>query len=498
MRKARNRLRGHHDPSRRLRTVGRRECGVIAIMFAGALIVIVGFFALALDLSRVYNRKMEMQNVADTTALAAAVELNGTRQGIVNALQKASERMSASPQEALTYQYGKLGMNWSDLAMEFGSSPNGPWRSAEEAKTQPDGLSYAKVDTSGLDSSYGEISTFFFRVFSNAAVTSTGARAIAGRSALKVTPLGICAMRSESHRNHNGELEEFGYRRGVAYNLLDLNMPGTAAGTTFVVNPLPGATPITDVATLAPFVCTGTIAMSRLSGGTVVVSSPFPIGSLYYHLNSRFGSYTAPVAPCNARSAPSDANIKEYTYNGGSLWMRTTPAGQSAALLVDTSRRWTVAGPDTAPAGTTDIQFGPLWAYAKAVPYTAYQQAGEPEPAGGYGTYDTSAWNTLYFPGQPKTSTTTPYPTGQTTPTPYAYTSGTTFYKAPPTGNKSVRNQRVLNLPLLQCPVTGNSATVLGVGRFFMTVSATSTSLYGEFAGLAPEQSLGASVELYP
>jgi len=497
MRKIHSLARGHGLHAA-VRTAPRRQRGVIAIMFAGGLVVIVGFFALALDLSRVYNRKMELQNVADATALAAAVELNGTRQGVVNALEKASERLTGSPQEALTYQYGKLGMNWSDLALAFGSSPDGPWRTAEEAKTQPDGLSYARVDTSGLDHTYGEVSTFFYRVFSNATVPSARAHAIAGRSAIKVTPLGICAMRSESHRNHNGELEEFGYRRGVAYNLLDLNMPGGSAGKTFIVNPMPNAAPITAVATLAPFVCTGTMAMSRLSGGTVVVSSPFPIGSLFYHLNSRFGSYTAPVAPCNARSAPSDANIKEYTYNGGSPWMRTTPAGQSAALLVDATRRWTVAGPDTAPTGTTDTQFGPLWAYAKAVPYTAYQQAGEPEPAGGYGTYDTSAWSTLYFPGQPRTSTTTAYPTGTSTPTPYSYTTGTTFYKAAPTGNKSLRNQRVLNLPLLQCPVTGNNATVLGVGRFFMTVSATSTSLYGEFAGLAPEQSLGARVELYP
>jgi Flp pilus assembly protein TadG len=467
-------------------------------MFAGGLIIIIAFFSLAIDLSRLYNRKAELQNAVDTVALAAAPELNGTRQGIINALLKAADRFSASSAGALTYGYGKHPMSWSDSAMEFGSSPQGPWKSAEDAKGQPDGLLYVKVQTGGMDGVYGEVETLFVKLFTNSSIASTSARAVAGRSAIKVTPLGICAMRDESHRDHNGELEEYGYRRGVGYNLLDLNRPGSPAGQTFIVNPVVRSAPITDVATLAPFVCTGTMAMARLTGGKVTVSSSFPLSSLYYHLNSRFGSYTAPIAPCDPRSAPADVNAKEYTYNGGSPWMARTPLGQSAALLLSTDNRWTVAGPDAAPSDTTDAHFGPLWSYAKAVKYSSYQLAGEPEPPGGYGTFDTTAWNTLYNPGQPKTSTTTAYPSSQSTPTPYSYTSGSTFYRTPPGGSKSVANRRVLNLPLLECPVSGGKAKVLGIGKFFMTVSATDTTLFGEFAGLVPEQSLGAQVALYP
>jgi hypothetical protein len=473
------------------------ETGAIAIMFLGAFVIIISFFVLALDLSQLYNRKMELQNVADTIALATAHELNGTKQGVTNALQKASDRFTAFP-TTLTYQYGKRSMSWSDLAIEFGSSPQGPWQSSQAAQTQPDGLLYVKVDTNGLDKKYGNVDTLFLRALTKASVTSTSARAVAGRSAIKVTPLGICAMRDESHRNHNGELEEYGFRRGVGYNLLDLNRPGSSAGQTFVLNPVASTTPITNVTTLAPFVCTGTMAMTRLTGGRVTVSTSFPLSSLYYHLNSRFGSYSAPSSACDPRSAPADVNEKEYTYNGGSPWMSATPSGQSAALLASADRRWTVAGPDAAPAGTSGVQFGPLWSYAKAVDYSSYQQTGEPEPAGGYSTFSTTAWDTLYNPGKPKTSTTTPYPSSQTTPTPYSYTSGTTFFKLPPTGSKSVANRRVLNLPLLACPVSDNKATVLGIGKFFMTVPATENSLYGEFAGLAREQSLGTQIVLYP
>lgn len=482
--------------SRRPRTPGK-ERGVIAIMFAGALVIIIGFFVLALDLSMVYNRKMELQNVADTAALAAAHEINGTSNGISNAIQKASERFTISSAGALTYAYGKRNMNWTDLAIEFGPSPAGPWRTAQEAGAQPNGLLFVKVDTNGLDHAYGEVTNILLPFFTNSSVTSTGARAVAGRSAISVTPLGICAMRDEAHRDHNGELEEYGFRRGIGYNLLDLNRPGDTAGKTFIINPFAGTTPITSVTTLAPFVCTGTMAMARLTGGKVTVSPSFPLSSLYYHLNSRFGSYTAPVAACDSRSAPADVNVKEYVFNGGALWMSETPQGQSAALLESTERRWTIAGPDITPTETTAVQFGPLWSYAKAVEFSSFDQTVGPEPPSGYSTFDTSAWEKLYAPGKPKTSTTTPYPSGSSTSTPYSSTSGV-FYKSPPTGNKSVPNRRVLNLPLLECPVSGNQATVLGIGRFFMTVSATDSSLYGEFAGLVSEQSLGTRVVLYP
>lgn len=466
-------------------------------MFVAALTIILGFLALAIDLALLVHRKVELQNVADTVALAAAHELKGTPAGIAGALQQASSRFTGDA-DRLTYAYGKATMTWSDAAIAFGSSPGGPWRSAGEAMTNPDDLLYVQIDTAGLDNEYGRVATLFLSTFTDTLDAFTSARAIAGRSAIKVTPLGICAMREESHRNHEGELEEFGFRRGVGYNLLDLNLPGADAGQTFIVNPVARATPITDIATLAPFVCTGTMAMSRLSGGTVKVSASFPIDQLWQQLNSRFGIYGTTTTACDPRTAPADVNIKEFTANGGVPWMGATPAQQSAALLETPARRWTVAGPDTAPTGTLAVQFGPLWSYAKAVPYASYVSAGSPEPVAGYPTYGVTAWGTLYTPGQPTTSASTPYPASAQTPTPYSYTSGTQFYKGPPASNKSLPNRRVLHLPLLACPVSGSEAIVLGIGRFFMTVPAKNNALYGEFAGLATEQSLGTRIVLYP
>jgi len=472
------------------------QTGSISVMFIAALMIIFGFLALALDLSMLTHRKMELQNVADSAALSAAHELDGTAAGINGALETVSQRFLQGDNR-FTYNYGKASMTWSNTAIEFAVSPSGPWLAVGEAFKHPEDLLYLQVDTAKLDTGYGTVATLFLSTFTDILDAFTSAHAIAGRSAIKVTPLGICAMRDQAHRNHAGELEEFGFRRGVGYNLLDLNLPGGDAGQTFIVNPVVQTIPITDVATLAPFVCTGTMAMSRLSGGTVRVSASFPIDSLFQQLNSRFGTYGTGATACDARTAPADINIKEFTFNSGTPWMGATPAQQSATLLATPERRWTVAGPDTAPAGTLAVEFGPLWSYAKAVTHASYARTGSPEPATGYATYGVTEWSTLYAPGKPTTSTSTPYPDSADTPTPYSHTSGT-FYKGPAASNKSLAHRRVLNLPLLACPVAGNNATVVGIGKFFMTVPATKDSLYGEFAGLATEQSLGTRIVLYP
>ena len=72
-------------------------------------------------------------------------------------------------------------------------------------------------------------------------------------------------------------------------------------------------------------------------------------------------------------------------------------------------------------------------------------------------------------------------------------------YQAPAANHPSLRARRVLNIPLLACPVAAGAnvlAQVIGVGRFFMTVPATSSRLSAEFAGIAPAASLSGVVEL--
>lgn len=466
------------------------EAGAIAIMALGAILIICGFCGLALDLSRVYNRKMELQSSADAAAVSAALELDGTRAGLTRAAQKASN-LFAIPvvYGGPSYGYVPQALEWSDDAIRFASTPDGPWISSTEAAARnvPNGLLYVKVDTAGLDQSYGEVRTLFLPVISDdGPMASTTASAVAGPSSIAVMPFGICAMHTDEKRNRNGELEEYGFRRGVSYDLMQLNPEATGSGQSFLIHPFagPGAT-ATSSATfdlVAPAVCTGLMGIARVTGGRVSVSSPFPLADYFQQFNSRFDSY---IAPCNPDTAPPDRNIKPYKFNDGSVpWMATTPQSQAAALYDDTTniKRWTVAGPYPSPSGTAAGAYGPLWSYAKAVRYA------EPMPAGGYVAYATSNWSTLYTPGQPTAASS--YPSA----TPYA-AGGSTYGRSPT--HTGVRDRRVLNVPLLSCPVSGSSATVRGVGKFFMTVPADATHLYAEFAGLAEEQTLRTRVRLY-
>lgn len=466
----------------------RRERGAFAVMTAVLILVILGFCGFALELSRLYNRKVELQTIADTIALAAAAQLNGTRDGIDNALSAAS---SAGARYAVSYAYGKSPVLWSENAIRFSSAPSGSeWFNAGAAKGQAQRMFYVEVDTSRLDERLGRVDLVLLPVLPSASASAqTASRAVAGRSSINVMPLAICAMAEARASARGAELVEHGFRRGISYNLMQLNPDDNSKGAHFLVNPVAppgtnGSSAGTKLAVIEPFVCTGTMAMPQVTSGKLTVEPGFPLNSVFGQINSRFGSYTS---PCTANGAPPDTNIREYT--GALSWMTDTPKGQSADRRTSDKQLFTLAelAPSDIPADTTAPLYGPLWTYAKAAKYSGYKN-GEPEPEpGGYPTFTPADWSTLYTPGSPKLKGSYP------SPSPYKAiaVSG---------GARAVANRRVLNIPLLRCPVPAGSpmsAEVLAIGKFFMTTRATETELFGEFAGLAKPESLGGQVELY-
>lgn len=473
----------------------RRERGGFAVMTAVLIIVILGFCGIALDFSRMYNRKAELQIAADAIALAAAAELDGTEPGVGRALTAAAEAAARNP----LYDYSASISEWSDSAIKFSAAPSGsPWLEAGEAKGKAGNLFYVQVDTGRLDARHGRVSMLLLPVVSSSmTVAHIGSRATAGRSTVNVLPLAICAMTDTPLTPgvpRGQELVELGFRRGISYNLMRLNPDSKSAGANFLINPLAppgvaGTSVMSRLDVIEPFLCTGTMAMPGVTGGDITVERNFPLASVFQHLNSRFGSYTA---PCTADNAPPDTNVKAYTPDTMS-WMTDKPKGQSAEEKSTDTKLFTLAelGPSEIPADTTANLYGPLWIHAKAARYASYVSNGKVEPAGGYATLDADKdWSALYTPGSPKLKGT--YPSSG----PYkAFTSG------PPGGLKGVADRRVLNVPLLRCPVpTGGpaSAQVLGIGRFYMTVPATETDLFAEFAGLMRPGTLVGQVELYP
>lgn len=482
-----------------------RQRGVIAILFVLMVLTLLGMAGLALDLAQAYNRKLELQTLANATALAAARELNGTAAGISNAISAA-----ASAADNFHYQYNRLPIPWSADALRFAATPGGgdsAWSDAAGASAAPAGLLYARVDTGALDGSLGSVTALFWRAAGNAPTTlQVAGRAVAGRLSIPVTPLAICALsatpaaaRANSANPAYNELVEFGFRRGVGYNLMNLN-PNGVTPENFLIDPLsaPGAAGVPGnfaTAVVGPFVCAGSMLMPSVTGGTLNVQRNFPLAALYPHLNSRFDDYSG--GNCQPEPAPPDRNIKAFAF-GSISWMSPAAATQTAASWTSSGvKLWTRADPLPGDASNTAAQYGPLWAYAKAVPYSAYT-AKPVEPAAGYTTFATSAWSSLYTPGPPAASS---YPIATASSTPYSVTTGSNFQAPAATRQPGVPGRRVLNVALLACPVAAgatSSATVLGVGRFFMTVPATATSISAEFGGVAPASSLLGTVELMP
>ena len=284
-------------------------------MMALMLLVTVGILGFALDLPQLTNRNSELQGLANAAALSAARELNGTASGVTNAAATA-----ASTAGGFYYSYGTRSVAWNPNALKFSDSANGTWLDAGAAQSAPSGLLFAKVDTAELDAAHGSVSLLLMQLFSTVGGTvNLRASAVAGRHTINLTPLALCALSPvpAASRNNSGsqELVEFGFRRGVSYDLMQLNPAGTSPDN-FALDPfaIPGTTGSsahTTPAMLAPFVCGGVLAMPRVTGGTITATRPFPLASLYHEFNSRFDQYAG--STCNPDGAPPDRNIKAYT-----------------------------------------------------------------------------------------------------------------------------------------------------------------------------------------
>jgi len=460
------------------------EDGAVAIMTPFVAIIMIGMFGMALDLSRSYNRKAELQQAADSAALAAASTLDGTVEGINRAVLEAEQTAEYS-----TFAYNTDGVSWSPAALTFGKSADGDpggWMDATTAKANPTKIFFVRVDTSALDPKHGKVQNFLIPILPSAPKESNvAATAVAGRDSINVLPLAICANANTAATSlPSGELAEYGFRRGVSYDLMNLNPVGRSPEN-FLVNPVApagtvGTTMKSKLDIVKPFICMGKMAIPTLQGGDVTVERGFPIESLRAYLNSRFGDYTP---PCQASTAPADPSVTSFDL--ANTKMTDTPDGLAAKSLTDPADPLlTVAEKPPAPTKTA---YGPLWSYAKAVKYSSYSANSGVEPADGYATFNATAtdWGLLYPPG--------PQPKSYPSTTPYQSSGGTAKYKF-------YRNTRVLNVPLLHCSAStaiSTTASVLGIAKFFMTVPVTGTALYAEFAGMATENALGGDVRLY-
>lgn len=453
----------------------QRERGAILMLTAFVLPLAIGVCGLALELSMAFQRQSQLQQVADAVALSAAQQLDGTASGVTTAFVNAGAAVVGRYVRGV----GRVSLNASVLS--FAASPAGPWLDFSAAQAAPSGLRYARADMAGQGEAFTVLPVAFGRFLGGSDATVVGARAVAGPNGLRVLPLAVCAPSgTPTATRYNGvnldERIDYGFRFGVAYNLLALNpAAGASSGEYFLIDPAspPGSVAVaasTDDSQVAPFMCVGKLAYPSLAGALHLrrVAS----FGLWQQINSRFGIYSGSAA-CDPYTAPPDSNVREYR---GTLanWISSYPAQAAAAASTPAAGKplMSIADgayplPPVAPA-----QYGTLWAYGPAK-----RSSGS--------VFLFSHWNSLY-PSTPAFSG-----TGTSWPASGPYNN--TGFKTAPGGYPGRKDRRLLYVPLLACPVPAGTyadGTVLAVARFFLTAQASATELPGEFAGILSAREL--------
>lgn len=465
-----------------------REQGAVAVVFGLAVVVLFAMGGLVLDLGHLYIAKTELQNAADAAALAAAKDLNEHAAGITSAVDKAQKI-------ALKNKYNfSTDVTLASSDIEFGPSPDGPWFSVSNATASPQGLTFAKVDTGAK-----VLDTYLMRVAGINTVSTSGV-AVAGRFVVDVTPMGVCAIDPLNRTTvmpGTNELVEWGFRRGITYNVPALGPLG-AAGVPILLNPVDSppvaCSPAHSSANFtAPFVCQGNSAVG--AGTTVYANTGGSYGPIEKAINSRLDEFPGGTA-CDPVTAPPDSNVKDYGIAATppglpADWMNPDPIKQS--ISIDTTTQKPLNWPANPPAAA---DFGVLWSYAHAV-----QGAGS-APNYTPGTpFVPADWATLYNPGLAADTSATGYPVSAAIPpfsvgtqaAPYNQISGN-YFKAPPVHPPGTRNRRVIKLVIVDCGGLGGGGLscaplpVTGIGKFFLQSRADLTGgtkkLYAEFAGL--------------
>lgn len=452
----------------------RRQRGAVAIMLGVSLLVLFGFMALVFDLGRTYVVRTELQNAADAAALAGAKDLNGKLAGITQSIATVK---AIGLQNNTRFSFNNTaGITIADAMISVSSCPDGcAWTQASTITTEGQAAdkTFLKVEIPS-----GNLATFFARIPTTTGGTGipetrTYGRAVAGYFQREITPIGICAIdAARSGTRPAGalvELTEFGFRRGVSYNIMELGPLG-GSGQPYLLNPVdawpsPECDPSHSSASYtAPFVCTGTSASVAKVPGDVFGNTGISAGKIQVALNSRFN-----VNAC----APQDVNVKTYDFaatGAGSpaSWMEPDPSRQS--IRIDSATHKPVSSPSYA-------DYGVLWSYSRAM-----QAVVPPPPASAPYTagaeFSPGDWTVLY-------GGTSNYPA--TGPAPYDAGGD---YATPPPVTPGKKDRRVLNLAIVNCPVstgTGCNSTIRveAIGKFFMQVKADlPKSIDAEFAGL--------------
>ncbi|WP_262272219.1 TadE/TadG family type IV pilus assembly protein [Microvirga yunnanensis] len=205
----------------------RSERGAIIVWFALTLPVVVGLFALSLDLGRFMNLETELKGIADAAALAAAKELDGQDDSIHRANKAAAAVLnSAQFADAVSGDSNILRLvytaNYADLASGVSLDPD------NAAASRSAGWVQAITNT-------GTVTGLFIQVLGNQTMqTSAMSTAGIGYIACDVTPLRICSSNPAEWDDTDriGRQFKLKGRSGVAGDFSVVDAPNDPSGNT--------------------------------------------------------------------------------------------------------------------------------------------------------------------------------------------------------------------------------------------------------------------------
>lgn len=537
-----------------------RQRGAIAAMTGFLLLfVLCAVGGLSLDLGRLYIVKSELQNIADAAALAAAKDLDNSPAGVLAAYNSGVALAAKNK-----YNFNTT-LTLTQANFRFADSPDGPWYSYTDTYSNPSGRTFVEIDTriGGNGGTNQSIGTYLMSVAGITSMSTLG-YAVAGRYVNSVTPIGICAIdptRRTANYDYGAftELVEFGFRRGMAYNVFALGTLGSASSDPYLINPVnapPNTCDSNNSSTnkTAPFMCSGNSAVLPLGTGTVYANTGVS-ATLDVALNSRF-NYFPNSSQCDPATAPPDVNVREYPCHGNSGpcvknaansmsatppmdWMDSTagdytyPNQQDVSVTstqpytpnyalpheanaVDSSKIWpsTVGASSRVTTQATYPQHGILWAYTPPVQSNGTTLITPAQANGTIGTNTPGTDKLMYGPKGGATdyidaskypaTAGSGFPAG-TVAAPYNQSGNPNYYQSP-TGRTGQIDRRILNLVLINCAATpvGSGACAkmpaVGIGKFFMLTQAdfsgSPKKLFVEFTGLV-EPVPTAEVKLY-
>ncbi len=173
----------------------RPRNGFVFITVALAAVVLFGMLGLCFDLGRMYIARNELQTYVDSAALMAAMELDGTDQGILEAIAQGENGLN-------TWNFGTSLIDPGRVTVTFSTEAYGTYTDAGNLPSPPIGFGFAQVEAET------NLPMFFIPVFQGLGGSSNGvsftsprvpALAAAGRVGLNVIEWGLIPYAPRAH-----------------------------------------------------------------------------------------------------------------------------------------------------------------------------------------------------------------------------------------------------------------------------------------------------------